>query len=56
MGDGKKFVNSGIIVAKANQKIFPGSTGSFTVTFNKAGTYDYICTYYPLMVGQVLVK
>ena len=56
MSGGEKFVNSGIIVAKANQKIFPGSTDSFTVTFNKAGTYDYICIYHPWMVGQVVVK
>ncbi|MER5174547.1 MAG: plastocyanin/azurin family copper-binding protein [Candidatus Nitrosocosmicus sp.] len=36
--------------------MFPGSTDLFTVTFNKAGTYDYICIYHPWMVGQVVVK
>ncbi len=52
----EKFVNSGIIVAKKYQNIYPGSTDSFTVTFKKAGVYDYICLYHSLMGGQVVVK
>ncbi len=52
----EKFVNSGIIVAKKFVDIYPGSTDSFTVTFNKLGTYDYICIYHSMMGGQVVVK
>lgn len=29
--------------------------GSFTVTFNEAGTYDYFCAFHPGMFGQVVV-
>ena len=52
----EKFVNSGIIVAKKFVGIYPGSTDSFTITFNKPGTYDYICIYHSTMGGQVVVK
>ena len=56
MNGTEKFVNSGIIVAKKFVDIYPGSTDSFTVTFNKAGVYDYICIYHSMMGGQVVVK
>jgi plastocyanin len=56
MNGREKFVNSGIIVAKKFVDIYPGSTDSFTVTFNKSGTYDYICIYHSMMGGQVVVK
>lgn len=52
----EKFVNSGIIVSKKYVEIYPGSTDSFTVTFNKPGTYGYICIYHSMMGGQVVVK
>ncbi len=29
--------------------------GSFTVTFNESGTYDYFCAFHPGMFGQVAV-
>jgi plastocyanin len=29
--------------------------GSFTVTFNESGTYDYFCAFHPGMFGQVVV-
>jgi plastocyanin len=56
MNGTEKFVNSGIIVAKKFVDIYPGSTDSFTVTFNKAGLYDYICIYHSMMGGKVVVK
>jgi plastocyanin len=34
---------------------FP-SLGSFTVTFNEPGTYDYFCAFHPGMFGQVVVS
>ena len=30
--------------------------GSFTVTFNEPGTYDYFCAFHPGMFGQVVVS
>jgi plastocyanin len=30
--------------------------GSFTVTFNEPGTYDYFCAFHPGMFGQVVVE
>jgi plastocyanin len=56
MNGTEKFVNSGIIVAKKFVNIYPGSTDSFTVTFDKAGVYDYICIYHSMMGGQVVVN
>ena len=56
MDGSEKFINSGIIVAKKFVDIYPGSTDSFTITFNKPGTYDYICIYHSTMGGQVVVK
>ena len=29
---------------------------SFTFVFDKPGTYDYICTYHPYMVGTIIVE
>jgi plastocyanin len=29
---------------------------SYTVTFSKAGTFDYICTIHPKMQGRVIVQ
>ena len=52
----EKFINSGIIVAKKFVDIYPGSTDSFTIKFDKPGTYDYICIYHYTMGGQVVVK
>ncbi|MFL6423789.1 MAG: plastocyanin/azurin family copper-binding protein, partial [Nitrososphaeraceae archaeon] len=38
------------------EQFYPGSSTSFTVTFQKAGTYSYICQIHPWMTGSVLVK
>ena len=29
---------------------------SYSLTFDKTGTYDYFCTLHPWMMGQVIVK
>lgn len=32
------------------------TNGSYSYTFEKAGTYDYICGLHPHMKGQIIVK
>ncbi|HEU4824268.1 MAG TPA: hypothetical protein VFS97_12650 [Nitrososphaeraceae archaeon] len=50
------YVNSGIIFPES--AIPPGAPPitSFGVTFENAGTYDYICEFHPWMVGSVIVE
>jgi plastocyanin len=52
----EKYVNSGWLVSKGQQQDYPGSSTSFTVTFQKTGTYNYICRINPWMTGSVVVK
>jgi len=52
----EKYVNSGWILPKGQEQLYPGSGNTFTVTFQKAGTYYYICILHPWMTGQVVVK
>ena len=56
MNGSEKYVNSGWLVPKGQEQLYPGSSTSFTVTFQKAGAYHYICQLHPWMVGSVLVK
>jgi len=56
MTGNEKYVNSGWLVPKGQEKAFPGSSNTFTVTFQKAGTYNYLCEVHPWMVGSVAVK
>jgi plastocyanin len=52
----EKYVNSGWLLPKGQEQAFPGSSDTFTVTFQKAGTYNYICGLHPWMIGSVVVK
>ncbi|MFL6433790.1 MAG: plastocyanin/azurin family copper-binding protein [Nitrososphaeraceae archaeon] len=52
----EKYVNSGWLLPKGQEQFYPGSSTSFTVTFQKAGTYSYICQIHPWMRGSVVVK
>ena len=52
----EKYVNSGWLLPKGHEQEYPGSGNTFTVTFQKAGTYGYICILHPWMTGQVVVK
>ena len=52
----EKYVNSGFLLPKGKEQGFPGSSNAFTVTFKKAGTYNYSCLVYPWMHGSVKVK
>ena len=52
----EKYVNSGWLLPKGEEQEFPGSGNTFTVTFQKAGTFMYACTLHPWMQGVVVVK
>jgi plastocyanin len=56
MTGNEKYVNSGWLIPKGQEKAFPGSSNTFTVTFQKAGTFHYLCQVHPWMVGSVVVK
>lgn len=52
----EKYVNSGVILPVG--QIPPGipPITTFTVTFEKPGIYNYLCTVHPWMTGSVVVK
>ena len=47
--DGATFINSGLRPAG------PDAPEPFKLTFDKAGTFNYVCVIHPLMTGQVTV-
>jgi plastocyanin len=51
----EKYINSGWILPEGLEQQYPGSGNTFTVTFEKPGTYDYICVIHPWMTGSVVV-
>jgi plastocyanin len=56
MSGTEKYVNSGWILPEGLEQQYPGSGNTFTVTFEKPGTYDYICVIHPWMTGSVIVR
>ncbi|MDP9289544.1 MAG: cupredoxin domain-containing protein [Thermoproteota archaeon] len=50
----EQYVNSGWLLPKGN--LPPGTSNTFSVTFEKAGTYDYLCILHPWMKGKVIVN
>lgn len=50
----EKYINSGLLFPKGKGP--PNGSTSFTLTFEKAGTYNYYCILHPWMKGKVLVK
>src|SRR5918996_423645 len=50
------YVNSGWLLPKGQENLYPGSGNTFTMTFQKAGTHDYLCIIHPYMTGRVVVK
>jgi plastocyanin len=56
MAGSEKYVNSGLLLPKGKGQEFPGSSTTFTVTFEKAGTYYYHCIIHDWMKGKVIVK
>jgi plastocyanin len=52
----ERYVNSGWLIPKTQEKAYPGSSNTFAVTFQKSGTYGYLCELHPWMSGMVIVK
>ena len=52
----EQYVNSGLLFPKTVEKPIPGSSNTFTATFQKAGTYYYLCLFHPWMTGALIVK
>ncbi len=52
----EQYVNSGLLVPKGQSKDFPGSSETFTVKFDKSGSYAYSCILHPWMSGTITVK
>jgi len=51
----EQYVNSGWLLPKATT-LYPNSSNTFNLTFQKAGTYNYLCEIHPWMAGTVIVK
>jgi plastocyanin len=51
---GEKYVNSGLLAPKGSP--YPGSSDTFSLRFQKAGTFNYLCILHPWMTGVVVVK
>lgn len=56
MSGTEDYINSGWLLPKGQENVYPGSGNTFTMTFQKAGTYDYLCIIHPYMTGRVIVK
>jgi plastocyanin len=56
MSGTEDYVNSGWLLPKGGENLYPGSGNTFTMTFQKAGTYDYLCIIHPYMTGRVVVN
>jgi plastocyanin len=52
----EKYVNSGWLLPNGLEQTYPGSGSTFTVTFQNAGNYNYLCLVHPYMTGNVIVK
>lgn len=50
----EKFINSGLLFPKGKGP--PDASTSFTLKFEKAGTYNYYCILHPWMKGKVMVS
>jgi plastocyanin len=52
----EKYVNSGWLLPNGLEQTYPGSGNTFTVTFQNAGNYNYLCLVHPYMTGNIIVK
>jgi plastocyanin len=56
MSGTEDYINSGWLLPKGQENLYPGPGNTFTMTFQRAGTYDYLCIIHPYMTGRVIVK
>ena len=56
MSGTEDYINSGWLLPKGQENLYPGPGNTFTMTFQKPGTYDYVCIIHPYMTGRVIVK
>lgn len=52
----EKYINSGWLLPKGQEKGYPGALTSFEVTFSKPGVYEYADIFHPWMKGKVIVS
>jgi plastocyanin len=52
----EKYVNSGWFLPEGMEQLTPGAGNTFTVTFEKPGTYNYLCILHPWMTGTIIVR
>ncbi|HKO63910.1 MAG TPA: plastocyanin/azurin family copper-binding protein [Candidatus Nitrosocosmicus sp.] len=52
----EKYVNSGWFLPKGMEQLTPGAGNTFSVTFEKPGTYNYLCILHPWMTGTIVVR
>jgi plastocyanin len=52
----ERMINSGWVWPKGQAPPGVVNTNSFTIKFQKTGTYDYLCLLHPWMTGSVVVK
>lgn len=52
----EKYINSGWLLPKGQEKSYPGALTSFKVTFTKPGIYHYADIFHPWMKGTILVN
>ena len=56
MSGTEDYINSGWLLPKGQENLYPGSGNTFTMTFQKPGTYDYVCIIHPYITGRVIVN
>src|ERR687890_119767 len=56
MNGREDYINSGWLLPKGQENLYPGSGNTFTMTFQKPGTYDYVCIVHPYMTGRIIAK
>jgi plastocyanin len=56
MGGNEKLVNSGWLWPEGQAPVGSPQISNFTITFEKPGTYSYLCNVHPWMSGSVVVN